>query len=86
MCFYCQSKIIVNQGPLTFHPHESRAKISVGPVRKPPGGKEKKRESLFGVMSPRNKERRDPSALAFSLSSHRHSHVSLLFSSRFIVS
>jgi hypothetical protein len=28
----------------------------------------------------------DPSSLGFSLSSHRHSYISLLFSSRFIVS
>ena len=45
-------------------------------------------DSIFRCCSsPRNPvyaRRVDPSALAFSLSSHRHSYISLLFSSRFI--
>jgi hypothetical protein len=42
---------------------------------------------LRGSSPPRNPvyaRRVDPSALAFSLSSHRHSYISLLFSSRFL--
>ncbi len=35
-------------------------------------------------LNPVYARRVDPSALAFSLSSHRHSYISLLFSSRFI--
>jgi hypothetical protein len=36
------------------------------------------------ICNPVYARRVDPSALAFSLSSHRHSYMSLLFSSRFI--